>query len=69
MPILLLFAVIVLIGLVVGLVYRFAPIHDYFKHAILVIGIVCVLIMVLQAFGVWDALTSVRVPSVTGHSR
>lgn len=57
-----LFAVIVLVGLVVALIQRYAPIDPAFKTMVLVVGIVVCVAFILYAFGLlpWN----VQVPKL-----
>ena len=53
---------ILVVGVIVWLIQAYAPIPAIFKQIILWLGIVVVVFLVLQAFGIIDYLRSVRVP-------
>jgi uncharacterized membrane protein YjfL (UPF0719 family) len=59
-----LFLLICVIGVVVYLIRRFVPMDQSFKDFILWAGIGVVVLILLAAFGVLDALRGVRVPHV-----
>ncbi len=42
-----------IVGLIVWAVITFIPMPDAFKKAIIVIAIICVVVFVLKAFGIW----------------
>ncbi len=64
MSLLTLFFIIVVVGVVVYLIRRFAPMDQAFKDAVLWVGIGVVVFVVLEAFGILDAVRGVRVPHV-----
>lgn len=53
---------ILVIGILIYCINRFAPIPEVFKQIILWVGIAVVVIVVLQAFGIIDAVRGYRVP-------
>lgn len=61
MPLLTLIILIAAIGLIVWLVTTYIPMSAGFKKAIVVVAVVCLIILILQVLGVWDAVQSVRV--------
>ncbi len=61
MPLVTLLVLIAVIGVVVWLLTTYVPMQQPFKTAILIVGIIAVLLIVLNAFGLLDSLTSVRV--------
>ncbi len=61
MPLVTLLVLIAVIGVAVWLLTTYVPMPQAFKTAILVVGIFAVFMIVLNAFGLLDSLTSVRV--------
>ena len=59
-----LFLVIVVIGVVVYLIRRYAPMDQQFKDIILWVGVGVVILLLLHAFGVLDAIRGVQVPRI-----
>jgi hypothetical protein len=62
MSLLALFFVIVVIGVVVYCIRRWAPMDQAFKDIVLWVGVGVVVLLLLHAFGVLDAIRGVQVP-------
>ncbi len=55
---------ILAIGVIIWVINKYAPIPAAFKQIILWVGIIVVVILVLQAFGIIDAVRGYRVPRI-----
>lgn len=59
-----LFLLILAVGLVVWLIQAFTPIDQKFKTIVLWVGVFVIVVALLHAFGILDAIRGVRVPHV-----
>ncbi len=59
-----LFLLILVIGIVVFCIRKFTPIDQAFKDIVLWVGVGVVVVILLHAFGVLDALRGIRVPRI-----
>lgn len=59
-----LFLLIVVVGIVVYVIRRYTPIDQQFKDIVLWVGIAVVVVALLHAFGVLDAIRGVQVPRI-----
>lgn len=59
-----LFCIIVIIGVVVWAIRKWAPMDAEFKTAVLWVGVVAVVLIALNAFGVFAHFHDVAVPRV-----
>ena len=66
MPLLTLVVALVAAGLILYAINRFVPMDGRIKMILNVVVIIVMLVVVLDAFGVIDALRGVRVPRVHG---
>ena len=64
MSLLSLILIIVLLGVLVYFINRFVPMDSRFKGLVVIVAVVVAALLVLQAFGILDALSGVRVPRV-----
>ena len=64
MSLLALLVIIVVVGAIVWLIYRAPFISPPFKTAAMIVALVVVGVLILNAFGVIDALRGVTVPKV-----
>ena len=62
-----LFLVIVAVAVVTWCIRRYIPMDAEFKQIILIVAIAVVVLLLLSAFGVLDAVRGVRVPRVGGN--
>lgn len=62
MPLLNIVVMLILVGVGLYLVNRFIPMASSIKSILNVVIVVCVCIWLLQAVGLWSAVSSVRVP-------
>ncbi len=66
MGVLQLLVLIIVIGVLVWLVETYIPMAPPFKSIVRVVAIVCVVLLLLSAFGILDGLGSYQVPRVGG---
>lgn len=64
MSLLALFIIIVVIGVIVYVIQKYAPLDPIFKNIILWLGVGVVVLLLLNAFGVIDAIRGVQVPRI-----
>ena len=64
MSLLTLFLVLICIGVVVYCIHRFIPMAPPIKNLITIVAVVVCALLVLNAFGIIDALRGVQVPRV-----
>ncbi len=53
-----------IIGLIVWAITTYLPMPDLFKKAIYVVAAICVIIFVLNAFGIWHGGRDIPVPQL-----
>lgn len=53
---------VAIVGLIVWAIVTYIPMPPGFKNAIIVIAVICVLLFVLQAFGLLNGVKDVPVP-------
>jgi hypothetical protein len=55
---------IAVIGLLVWAITTYIPMPPGFKKAIFVLAIICIVIFILVALGLWDQAKSIQVPKL-----
>lgn len=64
MPILNLFLILIIIGVVIWAITTYIPMDAGIKNLIRIVGIIIAVVICLNAFGVIGSLSHVRVPQV-----
>lgn len=62
MPLLNIVVMLILVGVGLYLINRYIPMASSIKTILNVVVVVCVCVWLLQAVGLWSAVSSVRVP-------
>ena len=61
MPLLTIIIVLIVVGVLLYLINRYIPMDSKIKTILNIVVVICVIVWLLKAFGVWGGLNNVRV--------